>query len=81
MICAAWRTSAALFLLLDGIVGIELARVGAIVAGICVAFACSAVFLSADRRALELSRALRKRLSGPSEATAQLAPVRIVAAE
>ena len=73
--------SAALFLLLNGTVGIEFARVGAIAAGICLAFVCSAFFLGVDRRALELSRALRRRLSGPSEETARLASVRVVAAE
>jgi peptidoglycan/LPS O-acetylase OafA/YrhL len=73
--------AAALFLLLDGMVGIGLARVGAILAGICLAFVCSMFFLSVDRRALEWSRALRKRLSAPSGETAPIAPVRIVAAE
>jgi peptidoglycan/LPS O-acetylase OafA/YrhL len=73
--------AATLFLLLNGLVGIELARVGAIVAGICLALVCSVLFLAVDRRALELSRALRKRLSGPAEETARLAAVRIVAAE
>jgi peptidoglycan/LPS O-acetylase OafA/YrhL len=73
--------AAALFLLLDGMAGIGLARVGAIVAGICLAFVCSMFFLSVDRRALEWSRALRKRLSAPSGETAPIAPVRIVAAE
>src|SRR5580704_19552431 len=51
--------AAALFLLLNGVAGIELARIGAIVVGIAMAFAGSMVFLSVDRRALELSRALR----------------------
>jgi peptidoglycan/LPS O-acetylase OafA/YrhL len=55
--------SAALFLLLNGMVGIELARLCAIVAGICLAFAGSLVFLLVDRRALELSRTLRRRMS------------------
>jgi peptidoglycan/LPS O-acetylase OafA/YrhL len=55
--------AAALFLLLNGIVGIELARVGAIVVGIGLAFVCSIFFLPVDRRALELSRRLRKRMS------------------
>jgi peptidoglycan/LPS O-acetylase OafA/YrhL len=73
--------AAALFLLLDGMVGIGLARVGAILAGICLAFVCSMFFLSVDRRALEWSRALRKRLSAPSGETAPMTPVRIVAAE
>jgi peptidoglycan/LPS O-acetylase OafA/YrhL len=55
--------SAALFLVLNGMVGIELARLGAIVVGICLAFAGSLVFLGIDRRALELSRNLRSRMS------------------
>jgi peptidoglycan/LPS O-acetylase OafA/YrhL len=55
--------AAALFLLLNGIVGIEPARVGAIVVGIGLAFVCSIFFLPVDRRALELSRRLRKRMS------------------
>jgi len=54
----------ALFLLLNGIVGIELAGVCAIVVGICLAFAASMLFLPMDRCALELSRRLRKRMSG-----------------
>ncbi len=73
--------AAALFLLLNGIVGVEFARVAAIVAGVCLAFVGSMFFLSIDRRALELSRALRKRLSGPSRPTASLTPVRAVPAE
>jgi len=72
--------AAALFLLLNGVVGIELARLIAIVAGICLAFAASTFFLPLDRRALELSRALRKRMSvGVSDAPR--AAVRVVAAE
>lgn len=55
--------AAALFLLLNGVVGIELARVCAIVVGIGLAFAGSVLFLAVDRRALELSRGLRKRMS------------------
>jgi peptidoglycan/LPS O-acetylase OafA/YrhL len=55
--------AAALFLLLNGMVGIELAGVGAIVAGIGLSFVGSIFFLTVDRRALELSRALRKRMS------------------
>jgi peptidoglycan/LPS O-acetylase OafA/YrhL len=61
--------SAALFLLLNGMVGTELARLGAIVAGICLAFAGSVVFLGVDRRALELSRALRRQMSDASHET------------
>jgi peptidoglycan/LPS O-acetylase OafA/YrhL len=56
--------AAALFLLLDGIAGIEIARVGAIVTGICLALVCSAIFLPVDRGALELSRRLRRRIPG-----------------
>jgi uncharacterized membrane protein YgaE (UPF0421/DUF939 family) len=37
--------------------------VGAIVVGIGLAFVCSIFFLPVDRRALELSRRLRKRMS------------------
>jgi peptidoglycan/LPS O-acetylase OafA/YrhL len=73
--------AAALFLLLNGVAGIELARFGAIIAGIAMAFAGSIIFLGIDRRALELSRTLRKRLSGSSEQTTPVAAVGIVAAE
>jgi peptidoglycan/LPS O-acetylase OafA/YrhL len=60
--------AAALFLFLDGMVGIDLARISAIVVGICLAFAASIFFLNVDRGALELSRRLRKRMSdGPHE--------------
>lgn len=59
--------AAALFLVLNGLVGIELARLGAIVAGICLAFAASTFFLPIDRYALELSRRLRKRMSAGAE--------------
>jgi peptidoglycan/LPS O-acetylase OafA/YrhL len=52
--------AAALFLVLNGVVGIELARVGAIVAGICLSFAASLLFFGVDRGALELSRRVRK---------------------
>ena len=62
-------------------VGIELARIGAIIIGIGMAFVGSMFFLSIDRRALEWSRVLRKRMSGSSEQAARLAAVRIVAAE
>jgi peptidoglycan/LPS O-acetylase OafA/YrhL len=61
--------AAALFLLLNGVVGVELARVGAIVAGISLAFAASIFFLNIDRRALELSRRLRKHMSGTRHET------------
>ena len=76
--------AAALFLLLNGVVGIELARIGAIVVGIGLAFACSTFFLGVDRRALELSRGLRRRLAGaPREmpGVASVAANRIVPAE
>ena len=76
--------SAALFLLLNGVVGIELARVGAIVVGIGLAFVCSIFFLEVDRRALELSRGLRKRLSNAPHQAPRVTVVgvdRIVAAE
>jgi peptidoglycan/LPS O-acetylase OafA/YrhL len=58
--------AAALFLLLNGVAGIELARVGAIVAGIGVAVICSILFAAVDRYALEISSRLRKHMSGPS---------------
>jgi peptidoglycan/LPS O-acetylase OafA/YrhL len=73
--------AAALFLLLDGMVGLEWARVGAIVGGICLSFVCSVFFLGVDRRALQWSRALRKRLSAPSETQLPMAPARVLAAE
>jgi peptidoglycan/LPS O-acetylase OafA/YrhL len=76
--------TAALFLLLNGVVGIELARVGAIVVGIGLAFACSTFFLGVDRRALELSRGLRRRLAGAPREMPGVASVganRIVPAE
>jgi peptidoglycan/LPS O-acetylase OafA/YrhL len=73
--------AAALFLLLNGTMGIELARICAIVAGICLAFLCSVFFLGVDRRALELSRALRTRLSGPSDEAKRMVPVPAMAAE
>src|SRR5260370_21965213 len=57
--------AAALFLRLNGTVGIELARLCAITAAICPAFASSLLFLRVDRRALELSRALSQHLSRP----------------
>jgi peptidoglycan/LPS O-acetylase OafA/YrhL len=76
--------AAALFLLLNGVVGIELARVCAIVVGIGLAFVCSIFFLEVDRRALELSRGLRKRMSNAANETPGATTVgvdRIVAAE
>jgi peptidoglycan/LPS O-acetylase OafA/YrhL len=71
--------AAALFLLLNGIVGLELARVGAIVVGIGLTFVASRFFLGIDRRALELSRRLRKRLSDARHQTPRVPT--IVAAE
>jgi peptidoglycan/LPS O-acetylase OafA/YrhL len=75
--------AAALFLMLNSLVGIEIARVGAIVAGICLAFIASVLFSPADRCALELSRRLRQRLSASLEAPGDpdTRAVRIVAAE
>lgn len=72
--------AAALFVLLNGVVGIELARIGAIIVGICLTFVASMLFLAVDRRALELSRGLRKRMSDASNqmslpATAGAEPV------
>ncbi|MHB8270391.1 acyltransferase family protein [Bradyrhizobium sp.] len=76
--------AAALFLLLNDVAGIEIARVGAIVAGICLALACSVVFLPVDRGALEVARRLRKRWSGTPDETPRLAAAgvnRVVPAE
>jgi peptidoglycan/LPS O-acetylase OafA/YrhL len=76
--------AAALFLLLNGIAGIEIARVGAIVAGICLALVCSAIFLPVDRGALEVSRRLRIRMSSAPHEPPRLASAgaeRVVAAE
>jgi hypothetical protein len=56
---------------LNGTVGIELARIGAIVAGICLALVGSMFFLPVDRCALELSRRLRKRMPGESKTVHQ----------
>jgi peptidoglycan/LPS O-acetylase OafA/YrhL len=67
--------AAALFLVLNGMVGIELARVGAIVAGIGLALVASLFFLNVDRGALELSRRVRKRLSGGRDETPRAASV------
>jgi peptidoglycan/LPS O-acetylase OafA/YrhL len=76
--------AAALFLLLNGIAGIEIARVGAIVAGICLALVCSLVFLPVDRGALEVARRLRNRMSGTPHETPRPMPAgadRVVPAE
>jgi len=56
-----------LFLVLNGLIGIELARLGAVVAGICFAFVARTFFLPIDRYALELSRRLCKRMSAGAE--------------
>ena len=72
--------TAALFLLLNGMIGIEWARACAIVAGISLALVASMMFLSVDRSALELSRRLRKRLSD-APPRAALGTDRVVAAE
>jgi hypothetical protein len=71
--------TAALFLLLNGVVGPELARLGAIVAGIGLSFAASTFFLPVDRYALELSRRCRKRISARTDQPLPVAS--IVAAE
>jgi peptidoglycan/LPS O-acetylase OafA/YrhL len=70
-----FRPAAALFLVLNGMVGIELARIGAIVAGIVLTFGASLLFLGVDRGALELSRRVRKRLSDRGRATPRAASV------
>jgi peptidoglycan/LPS O-acetylase OafA/YrhL len=76
--------AAALFLLLNAVVGIELARVSAIVIGIALSFICSGVFATVDRYAVELSRRLRRKMSGPRHKALQGAGTgagRVVAAE
>lgn len=76
--------AALLFLWLNGTVGLELARVGAIVAGIALAFVAGMLFLPVDRGALALSRWLRERLSGMPTPPKKLSPVaasRVIAAE
>jgi peptidoglycan/LPS O-acetylase OafA/YrhL len=72
---------AALFLLLSGAIGVEAARLCAIVVGICLAFAASIVFLPFDRLALDSSRAVRRRLCGAPKETRRLSPLGAVAAE
>jgi peptidoglycan/LPS O-acetylase OafA/YrhL len=72
---------AALFLLLSSVIGVDAARLVTIVAGLGLAYAASTFFLPVDRRALELSRALRRRLSGQSGGAPRAASVRAVAAE
>lgn len=72
-----------LYFLYDGytavVIGISLARFGAIGAGICFAFAASMFFLPIDRYALELSLRLRKRMSAGAEQPLRV--VRAMAAE
>ena len=72
---------AALFLLLSGTIGVEAARLCAIVVGICLAFAASLFFLPLDRLALDLSRGLRRRFCGVPEQTPRLSPIGAQAAE
>jgi peptidoglycan/LPS O-acetylase OafA/YrhL len=72
---------AALFLLLSSVIGVDAARLVTIVAGLGLAYAASTFFLPVDRRALELSRALRRQLSGQLEGAPRAAPVRAVTAE
>ncbi len=67
--------TAALLLLLNGVVGLELARIGVILAGIALTFAASQFFLGIDRRALELSRRLRRRLSDANHQTPHVATI------
>lgn len=56
--------AALIFLWLSEVIGLELARVGAIVAGISIAFVAGLLFSPIDRGALSLSRRWRERLSG-----------------
>ena len=74
--------SAALFLLLNGMVGLEYARLGAIVAGCCLALLGSTLLLPVDRCALQWSRALRKPMSsGLSREPSGVRPLGSMAAE
>ena len=67
--------TALIFLWLNGVIGLELARVGAIVAGISIVFAAGLLFFPVDRGALSLSRRWRERLSGMTmETTTTLRP-------
>src|ERR1700688_756714 len=56
--------AALIFLWLSGVIGLGLARVGAIVAGIGLVFLAGLLFSPVDRAALSLSRRWRERLSG-----------------
>jgi len=58
--------AALIFLRLNGVIGLELARICAIVVGISIAFAAALLFFPVDRGALLLSRRWRERLSGMS---------------
>jgi peptidoglycan/LPS O-acetylase OafA/YrhL len=73
--------TAALFVYLNGIVGLEAARVCAIAVGIGLSFVASRLFLGVDLRALELSRRLRMRMSKSASRVATLGAHPIVAAE
>jgi peptidoglycan/LPS O-acetylase OafA/YrhL len=56
--------AALIFLKLNGAIGLELARAGAVVAGISIALAAARLFFPVDRGALSLSVRWRERLSG-----------------
>jgi peptidoglycan/LPS O-acetylase OafA/YrhL len=56
--------AALIFLRLNGAIGLELARLSAIVAGISIAFAAAVLFFPVERCALSLSRRWREGLSG-----------------
>jgi peptidoglycan/LPS O-acetylase OafA/YrhL len=71
--------TAALFVFLNGMIGLETARIAAIVAGLGMAFAASTIFLPVDRYALALSRRCRERMSAGREQPARIA--RLAAAE
>jgi peptidoglycan/LPS O-acetylase OafA/YrhL len=64
--------AALIFLWLSGVIGLELARIGAIVAGISIAFVGGLLFSPIDRGALWLSRRWRERLSGMTTQTTTL---------
>lgn len=63
--------AAALFLAIDNAAGLEVARIGAVVIGMVLAFTASRLFLPVDLMALELSRQLRRRAS---DVTPDVAP-------
>jgi peptidoglycan/LPS O-acetylase OafA/YrhL len=66
--------AALIFLRLNDIIGLELARVCAIFAGIGIVFAAARLFLPVDRGALSLSQRWRKRLSSMSMEPTALRP-------